>query len=923
MSFNVTIKRSNLKQIINEVAKDIKIIKTRTSCGAALTQQLFEERMTAINSVDILSENNSRFDMFSQKVELIQLNEILYPYFLQNKSFRDDLYSRVVRQTINELRKQGLVDKNSVLLTEGFWDSIQSGIGSAAGGVDKFLKKIGLKKEPEGYEQAQRIFAKIAEKEGHKVVQDLIKAIQDEARDAEAKLKTAKGGQQFPVNKNRNIFFSGVNTIATTYDTIVAATKKDPGEEGYMPPDMANEIIEQLRIVVQKYMSDTEREKGGMYASFGGGDASEAEKLDEGEEDEPKAEEINPDEEFEKIMRGQDSPVFARMTSLKAPMVIAGTGAALGALGWVANQPWFHDFVIDVLEIPKEVTTPGSETVSTSEVMDRVESSYYESNPELKDLGKIEGGGGGLARQTSRLLGLDSGSDLLGRDASIADLRDAALKAGGGDLDQGLQNIASLTKGRGKPEEAFAWMSKAISDPSSVGVDSVDKEGGLWRLWAAGTDRGGGVASHAAGGVFSVGVGNSLNQIIMKQTLKTITRSVPRTVTTVAKTAGKTVGTAGAAKAVAMMTGAAPVLAGIGLATVVAGASLAAIRHRAKKKSRMGTLNILLQTLELVEDDGVIPPKPEEECPEGQEMVDGKCQDIKPKPDDECPPGQEMVDGECQDIEPVPEPDEKDAIKPYLVVLDSKTNRGTKKEQFHVFDATITSKEVGDERNEEFAGVQKSGFMSKLDPDETDFKDEEDVQQEAGVGEDADLEEKRTRARKTGTVDSGEFKFNKGDGKLTSTRLTYPTVITRRREATKRYGNMAKVPLYFVFDGTFLTKMKELRINDAKAKRLSTKLVDELHDKAIKTNYFKFTKREIIQHLSSLKFGKKGREKLIPVLAEFGIVADEKQEKAEIRDFERRRKIQAKKAAAAPEALQETKNRQILNRWRHLAGIKN
>ena len=129
MSFNVTIKRSNLKQIINEVAKDIKIIKTRTSCGAALTQQLFE-------------------------------------------------------------------DKNSVLLTEGFWDSIQSGIGSAAGGVDKFLKKIGLKKEPEGYEQAQRIFAKIAEKEGHKVVQDLIKAIQDEARDAEAKLKTAKGGQQ-------------------------------------------------------------------------------------------------------------------------------------------------------------------------------------------------------------------------------------------------------------------------------------------------------------------------------------------------------------------------------------------------------------------------------------------------------------------------------------------------------------------------------------------------------------------------------------------------------------------------------------------------------------------------------------------------------------------------------------------------------
>jgi len=545
---------------------------------------------------------------------------------LFNKAAGTDLYSRIVRRTIAELRESGLVEGDSVLLTEGFWDSVQAGIGNFAGGIDKILKKIKLKKEPKGWEQAQRVFAKIAKEEGNEVVRDLVKAIEDETRELETGLGSKDKDQQFPVNKNANVFFSGVNTIASIYDTVVAATKKDAGEDGYMPPEVANEIITQLRIAVQKYMADTEREKGGMYASFGGGDrekglkatptgegAESDDELLQEKDEEPEGsadtgEEIDPDEEYKKIMAGKDSPVFARMTSLKAPMIIAGTGAALGAMGWVANQPWFQDFVLDMLDIPK---TTDIDTTSTKEVMQNIETSYYESNPELKDLGSIKAGGGGFAKQTSRLLGLGPGDNLMGADASIGDLKAAALKAGGGDLDTGLKNLSQLTQGRGNPAKAYEWMKTAIDDPTALGVDNIDNEGSLWKLFSGGTARGGGIASRVGfpgKDVFSVGIGNKLNKVVIKQVLKTVTKSVPKKV---AVGAVKTVGTAKAASAVAMMSGAAPILAGIGLSTVVAGAALAAIRQRGKTKSRMGTLNTLLQALDLVE-----PPKAEGVGPE-------------------------------------------------------------------------------------------------------------------------------------------------------------------------------------------------------------------------------------------------------------------------------------------------------------------
>ena len=598
--------------------------------GAGMTLSLLNDRLELIESYAVSQKKmglllgGSRVnESVRQKIEIAQLNEILRPYALSAVILKHDLYSRIVKRTILELKESGLIEDDSPLLTEGFWDSVQSGIGNFAGGVDKLLKKLKLKKEPKGWEQAQAVFKKIATQEGDKVVQDLVKAIESEVSELESGLGSKDKDQQFPSNKNANVFFSGLNTIASTYDTIVAATKKDPGEEGYMPPEVANEIIRQLRIVVQKYMADTEREKGGMYATFGAGDPDSGLKAtatgegdDKGddllqEEDEENeagqdtGEEINPEEEYEKIMSGKDSPVFQRMTSLKAPLVIAGIGTALGTAGWVANQPWFQDFILKVLDIPK---TTDIAVTDTKEVLQNVEQTFETTAPDVISAGKPTGG---LAKTLTDLSGGEV--NLMGKGASLEDLKGAAQYYGGGDVEQGLQNISGMMQGRGKPDEALKLMRQALEDPSSFGAKGLDEPGSAWKLFSGGTARGGGIASHAKGGIFSVHWDADLKKNIIKKTIQTITKQVPRKIAT--KTV-KQVGTTGAASVVATLTGAAPILAGIGLSTVVAGAALAAIRQRGKTKSRMGAFNSLLQVM-----DFVPPAKAEDVEPEGESVV--------------------------------------------------------------------------------------------------------------------------------------------------------------------------------------------------------------------------------------------------------------------------------------------------------------
>ena len=118
----------------------------RNKCGAALTQRLSTERKVLVekfakdkHSISLLFEASQNRVLLETRVEIAQLNEVIYPYYLFNKAAGHDLYTRIVRKTIAELRERGLVEDGSPLLTEGFWDSVQAGIGNFAGGIDKIL----------------------------------------------------------------------------------------------------------------------------------------------------------------------------------------------------------------------------------------------------------------------------------------------------------------------------------------------------------------------------------------------------------------------------------------------------------------------------------------------------------------------------------------------------------------------------------------------------------------------------------------------------------------------------------------------------------------------------------------------------------------------------------------------------------------
>ena len=569
--------------------------------GASLTRRLQEERETILfelakreQSLRLLFESsgNPHLAEVSLQLELIQLNEFIGPQAKLLRATGLDLKGQIVESTVLGIQEHyGLTDEEAAILREGFWDAVQSGIGSVAGGIDKALKKIGIKKEPEGYAAAQAIFQDVAAKSASKHITDLLAKIEEETADLESKVGVKKDSdKEFPVNKHAEIFQSGVNTIASAYDSIVK--EFEDGDQDPVAATTTNVIIDELRIIVQKYMADTEAKKGGMYVSFGGaggfrdgeekgstdeGDAYEgAEVLDEADDSE--GEGVDANEEYKKIMAGQESPVFKRMSSMKAPAVIAASGLAVGALGFLANQPWFQDLVVKLLGL--EGPNP------TTEMQDMVV-----SQPQFTDLGDVQSGEG-LTQFFSRTVGAD-----LGPNASTNDFLAVAKKVGGGNLDQGLQTIAGMTEGTGDPEAALSALRQLADSGESMKIGNFFQQA---------TEMSG-----VGGTIFAIPTGPVIAKTITKKIVKGVV-----------KQGAKSAAGAGAASAVAFMSGAAPVLAALGVSAVVAGAALAGIRHRAKKKSRMGVLQDLLTLLNHVEAKKEEVP-PEQDNAEVEVVLEG------------------------------------------------------------------------------------------------------------------------------------------------------------------------------------------------------------------------------------------------------------------------------------------------------------
>lgn len=257
---------------------------------------------------------------------------------------------------------------------EGMWDNIKYGISKL--GRYKADGKILGKGETD----------KKAAAEIEQIMNDtsnaLIKATYD---------KVVKINPEFPNGKSRRRFLESVILYGQLYDSIVAATKKGSKEEGYLDANIANKIIENLRKVVKKAL-DTD-----LKAVYSVMDSKENIDLDAEELlfEQLESEEVNEeflkgltklkDKAMDKLFGKKDQDSDARkagnrqsaklagagddgtvdstrmktLASNKLPLILAGTGAALGALGWMAQTEWFKNWLQGIMGTTKIVQTPA------------------------------------------------------------------------------------------------------------------------------------------------------------------------------------------------------------------------------------------------------------------------------------------------------------------------------------------------------------------------------------------------------------------------------------------------------------------------------------------------------------------------------------------------------------------------------------
>ena len=167
-----------------------------------------------------------------------------------------------------------------------------------------------------------------------KKVDDLIN------KEANAKIKELIGNikeyvPEFPNNESSEKFLDTLLHIAKFYDGIIAATKKDKEDSEFMPIDLANELINDLREYV-KHVLDAELKSS--YTTF-----NEAEEEDNSIGDIENYDRRRKKELLQlrsKIPADEEEFSSERMKTLrswKLPLALFGVGGALGGLSWLLD----------------------------------------------------------------------------------------------------------------------------------------------------------------------------------------------------------------------------------------------------------------------------------------------------------------------------------------------------------------------------------------------------------------------------------------------------------------------------------------------------------------------------------------------------------------------------------------------------------
>jgi hypothetical protein len=458
---------------------------------------------------------------------------------------------------INQILKE-TVDKINYLetkgaLDEGFWDAVKAGL-SKLGRYKAGGKIFGKGKVDQQY--AEKIKG-IIDKQGNELIRQL-----------DAKIKETN--PNFPNSDNQQQFLTTVLEISAVYDSIVEATKKQPNEDGYMPVDVANGVINDLREYVNKFL---DVDITSVYSGVDENEKSEYDLLSEEELDEideafglTEADPLDAGDVRAQLQAkrggGADfaSTKMDTLRSNKLPMTLAGIGASLGAFSWLVNTEWFKSLFDVITKNPS---------------IEYIKKAVQEKTEILSSIQPNEG----MTQIMNRMNGLN-----LNANSSPQDFINGVKQLGGGNVQNG---INALTEEGGifkDPEAARKALLEIVNNPTGHG----NNLGQVFQGEMAGTGK-------SFGDVLVTQTGGGLKSMI----INTLIKSVPKLVI---KTGVKTGAGYIAAKGLGALLGP------IGIAAVTTGVLVKLFRVKGQKSSRVATLNALYQSMRNIEGGiGLVP----------------------------------------------------------------------------------------------------------------------------------------------------------------------------------------------------------------------------------------------------------------------------------------------------------------------------
>ena len=463
-----------------------------------------------------------------------------------------------IKELEEKINNPLLTESEKYLLEVSFWDKAKffmSKLGRYKAGGKIFGKD---KIDQEAREKLQQILSK----EGN----ELIKKMHDEIQKMDS-----KGKGTFPNNQDPEIFLNIIEYIATIYDSIIASTQKKQGDEGFLPVDMANSIITDLREYVKKYL---DVDLKGVYTVMDSEEESDDELITDSEEvidtieedrssdvrDRLKSKKGEDGEDVENIRMGKQG-----LSSNTLPSLLIGIGSAMGAFSWLANTEWFKSLF--------EYKFSYTDTEQVREIIETKSEVLEGIKP-----------GEGLYKALSRVTGIDVDAA-----SDPQDFIKQLSQIGNGDPHKGIDLLCEKGGWMMKPEEAAKGLHNLVDNP-----DSVDNMGQFFKGAASGTGKLSEPGSGLDTTLYGTKGGTFLKTLLIKQLPVIITK-------TVIKTGVKT----GAGYIAAKGLGAA--LGPIGIGLVATGALVKLMRMKGKKQSRAATLNDLLQSLQYAKETKINP----------------------------------------------------------------------------------------------------------------------------------------------------------------------------------------------------------------------------------------------------------------------------------------------------------------------------